>query len=76
MPSVISEGEFSLFYFNDRYNHAILKIPTKGDFRVQEEHGGRLSTIEPEKQLFAAAKTAITAIPFSTLLCETLYCSI
>jgi len=34
------EGEFSLFYFNGEYSHAIRKRPKAADFRVQEEHGG------------------------------------
>ena len=50
MESVIKEGEFSLFYFNGQYSHAILKTPKDSDFRVQEEHGGRLAAITPEKK--------------------------
>ena len=45
------EGEFSLFYFGDTYSHTILKTPKQDDFRVQEEHGGRLKKVEPEKAL-------------------------
>ncbi|MFL2983671.1 MAG: hypothetical protein ACJZ12_04695 [Candidatus Neomarinimicrobiota bacterium] len=33
-------------YFNKKFSHAISKVPKKGDFRVQEEHGGRISLIE------------------------------
>jgi glutathione synthase/RimK-type ligase-like ATP-grasp enzyme len=51
IPSVITEGEFSLFYFGDIYSHTILKTPKTNDFRVQEEHGGRLLLVEPEQKL-------------------------
>ena len=37
---IMEEGEFSLFYFNGEYSHAIRKRPRANDFRVQEEHGG------------------------------------
>ena len=39
MPNIISEGEYSLFFFGGEYSHAILKTPAKHEFRSQEEHG-------------------------------------
>lgn len=62
MESVINEGEYSLFYFDGHYSHAILKTPKNDDFRVQEEHGGRLTTIEPEAKLVAHAQQAMAAL--------------
>jgi len=62
MSSVIDEGEFSLFYFDGQYSHAILKTPKADDFRVQEEHGGRLKAIIPETSLFAEADNTLAAI--------------
>ncbi|MBT3205705.1 MAG: hypothetical protein HOM14_20225 [Gammaproteobacteria bacterium] len=56
MQSIITEGEFSLFFFGGKYSHAILKKPKQHDFRVQEEHGGTLLKIEPEKALLQQAK--------------------
>lgn len=58
MPAIIDEGEFSLFFFAGDYSHAILKTPKAGDFRVQEEHGGRLKTIEPPVHLLEQAQQA------------------
>jgi len=40
LRAVLTEGEFSVFYFNGKFSHAIIKTPASGDFRVQEEHGG------------------------------------
>lgn len=62
MKSVIEEGEYSLFYFNGEYSHAILKTPKQNDFRVQEEHGGRLKKIEPESTLVESASVCLNAI--------------
>jgi glutathione synthase/RimK-type ligase-like ATP-grasp enzyme len=62
MPSVIEEGEFSVFYFDGKYSHCILKTPKANDFRVQEEHGGRLLKVEPEPQLLKIADKALAAI--------------
>jgi len=62
MEHIISEGEYSLFYFDGQYSHAILKTPKADDFRVQEEHGGRLKSVEPEAKLVEQALAALQAI--------------
>jgi glutathione synthase/RimK-type ligase-like ATP-grasp enzyme len=67
LNSIIDEGEYSLFYFDSQYSHAIRKCPAKGDFRVQEEHGGQLSSIKPTEQMFALAKQTIAALPEEAL---------
>ena len=62
VPSVVDEGEYSVFAFNGEISHTILKTPASGDFRVQEEHGGRVLTVEPEPSLIAAADLALAAV--------------
>ncbi len=62
MADICQEGEFSLFYFNGELSHTILKTPAKGDFRVQEEHGGGLLAVTPEPALQAAASKTMQAI--------------
>ena len=56
MRGIVEEGEFSLFYFNGEYSHAILKTPKTGDFRVQEEHGGIIQPTKPAADLTATGK--------------------
>ncbi len=58
MQSIVSEGEYSLFYFNGDFSHAILKQPKAEDFRVQEEHGGLISAIVPGPGLLMAGHMA------------------
>ena len=67
MPSVISEGEYSLFYFNNIYSHALLKKPASKDFRVQEEFGAEHTSISPEKLLLRSAEKVLCQIPSATL---------
>lgn len=62
MKAIVEEGEYSLFYFDGEYSHAILKTPKSGDFRVQEEHGGRLKKIEPESPLLTAGDKTLQQI--------------
>ncbi len=62
MPAIASEGEFSLFYFGGVFSHAILKKPTSGDFRVQEQFGGREVGISPPVDAQALSRRALAAV--------------
>lgn len=62
LSAVLDEGEISLFYFNGQLAHAIRKLPKAGDYRVQEEHGGQLTRIEPEPSLIAVADGVIAGL--------------
>jgi glutathione synthase/RimK-type ligase-like ATP-grasp enzyme len=63
MPMIASEGEFSLFYFEGRFSHAILKIPEAGDFRVQEQFGGREVSVDAPAAALTLADAALAAAP-------------
>jgi len=67
IPAIVEEGEYSLFYFAGEYSHCILKTPKAGDFRVQEEHGGLLQSINPNEELLTAAQQALKTIPEKVL---------
>lgn len=62
LETVVSEGEYSLFYFNGEFGHAILKSPKPQDFRVQEEHGGIITAIEATDEMRAAASNALSVV--------------
>jgi glutathione synthase/RimK-type ligase-like ATP-grasp enzyme len=63
LPAIITEGEYSLFYFAGVLSHCILKTPRSEDFRVQEEHGGQLQLIAaPEPELLNAGERTLAAI--------------
>ena len=63
MTNIISEGEFSLFFFGNQYSHCILKTPKENDFRVQEEHGGILRAITADTSLIATAQNVMKNLP-------------
>lgn len=67
LPSILEEGEASLFYFRDRFSHAVRKRPKAGDFRVQEEHGGVITPVVPDAALSLAGERALGAIPRNLL---------
>ena len=40
LPNITKMGEISLVMIGGKYTHAVKKIAKKGDFRVQDDHGG------------------------------------
>jgi glutathione synthase/RimK-type ligase-like ATP-grasp enzyme len=57
-------GEFSLMLFGGEYSHAVVKRPRKGDFRVQEYHGGvTLPCAAPPAGAVELAAAALAAAP-------------
>lgn len=62
MPNIVAEGEYSLFFFDGEYSHAINKSPKLNDFRVQEEHGGIITEVRPDERLMSAARETVAKI--------------
>ncbi len=62
LGSILDEGEYSLFYFNGRFSHAVLKSPEPGNFLVQEEHGGRIHPVQPTDALLSTGRKALSAL--------------
>ena len=67
LTNIVTEGEYSLFYLGGKYSHTILKTPKDEDFRVQEEHGGIITAVEPTEKLREAANKAFALIELSPL---------
>ena len=62
IEAIQSEGEYSLFFFNGSYSHAILKTPKDGDFRVQEEHGADIVAVQAPEALLDTARELFGSI--------------
>jgi len=62
MSRILTEGEFSLFFFNGEFSHAILKKPAKSEFRSQEERGAHVERILPENDLLVRGQQALDAL--------------
>ena len=59
--SVTVNGELSLMLFGGRYTHAVKKVPKPGDFRVQDDHGGKVFLHEATKEEIQFAEKAVYA---------------
>jgi glutathione synthase/RimK-type ligase-like ATP-grasp enzyme len=61
VPEIVSDGEWSLLFFDGRYSHAVIKRPAVGDYRVQADFGGSAEAIEPAAAIIASAQQALAA---------------
>lgn len=62
VSEIVGAGEWSLLYFAGEYSHAVIKRPARGDWRVQDEHGGSVASIQPDAALLDAAEAALAAV--------------
>ena len=62
VPAIAAEGEWSLLFFDNRYSHAVIKRPARGDYRVQGDFGGTAEPVEPDPSILAAAQRALAAV--------------
>lgn len=67
VDAVTDFGEVSLIAFDGRFSHALRKQPADGDFRVQEEHGGRFAAWRPEPALLELLERLIACLPTPAL---------
>ena len=67
LPSVASEGEYSLMLFGGRFSHAIVKRPKSGDYRVQPHLGGTEQPCPPPDGAIELAQAALAAAPATAL---------
>jgi glutathione synthase/RimK-type ligase-like ATP-grasp enzyme len=63
VPEIVTPGEWSFVFLGEAYSHAVLKRPAAGDFRVQEEYGGRIAGGAPSAALVAQAERIAAWIP-------------
>ena len=55
LSGVLDRGEVSVVWIAGAPSHALRKTPRPGDFRSQEEHGGRVESVDLDGSLRAAA---------------------
>jgi len=50
LKAIADEGEYSFIFIDGEFSHALLKKPSKGDYRIQSSYGGTEAAIKPEKK--------------------------
>lgn len=67
LSTIETFGERSLVFFAGEYSHAVTKLPAAGDFRVQEDHGGRVVPCEPSEAEQTLARRALQEVGLDAL---------
>lgn len=67
LPEILTEGEWSLQFFNGKFSHAILKKAKPGDFRVQYIHGGTIHAAEATAEMIDFGKNLLKNLPETPL---------
>ena len=62
LPTIETEGETSLLFFDGRLSHAVNKRPVDGDFRIQSQFGGLYVPVTPPEAAQALAHKVLAAI--------------
>lgn len=62
-PAILADGEVTLVVIDGEVTHAVRKVAKPGEFRVQDDHGGRVVPHEPTEDEAALARRALAASP-------------
>jgi len=63
MNNITLKGEISLIMIGGKYTHAVKKIAKKGDFRVQDDHGGTVEQYDANQIEINFAQECIKKCP-------------
>ena len=67
MMNIETKGEISLIMIGGEYTHAVKKIAKKGDFRVQDDHGGTVEQYIATESEIEFAKNCLEKCPYSPI---------
>ncbi len=63
----IVRGEWSVVFLGGELSHSALKLPARGDFRVQKEYGGTSAPGMPPARVLGAAERVLEVVRFPWL---------
>jgi glutathione synthase/RimK-type ligase-like ATP-grasp enzyme len=67
IPEIVDRGEISIVYAGGSVSHAVVKRAKDGEFRVQQDFGGRVEPVTPSPGLIAFADRVMTQVPSDCL---------
>jgi len=67
LNNIITQGEISIILIAGKHTHAVRKMAKKGDFRVQDDHGGTVEKYIATKEEIIFAEKCLKAIPFKPI---------
>ena len=70
LPSILTEGEYSLVFFGKNFSHAVRKTPRQDEFRVQDDHGGLVHAWSPTQAEIKEATHIVLRLPLPFTYCR------
>ena len=67
LDSITAKGEISLIIIGGKFTHAEKKIAKKGDFRVQDDHRGKVEEYNPTIEEISFAENCLKTSPFTPI---------
>jgi glutathione synthase/RimK-type ligase-like ATP-grasp enzyme len=67
IPEIVTHGETSIVYAGGAFSHAVVKHAKDGEFRVQQDFGGRVGACSPSAALLSFAASVMTHVADSCL---------
>lgn len=67
LNNITAKGEISLIMIGGKFTHAVKKIAKKGDFRVQDDHGGKVERYSPSQTEILFAEQCVKKSPLSPI---------
>ena len=64
LKNIVTKGEVSLIVIGGKFTHAVKKNAKKGDFRVQDDHGGKVEKYSPTIKEIKFAEECIKKCPY------------
>ncbi len=62
VADITINGEYTLMVIDGEVTHAVQKVPKAGDFRVQDDHGGKWTSYSPSEEQIAFARRAMHSV--------------
>lgn len=59
LTSIETQGELSVIVLDGEVSHAVRKRPSPGEFRIQEQHGGRYALEDPTRAVAELARWVV-----------------
>ena len=67
VPEIVERGETSIVYAGGAFSHAVVKRAKEGEFRVQQDFGGRVDAASPPASLLSFATSVMSLVPDTCL---------
>jgi glutathione synthase/RimK-type ligase-like ATP-grasp enzyme len=67
LPGILDEGEISFVFVEDRFSHALRKLPAEGNYLIHTHHGGHNEVYAPTASDLETCRAFLDVLPAPAL---------